>query len=110
VSYPPACLVGRFGAADRLLFRSRQAPVAMGFGTRLSGAKLTFLSRLGATCGAPHRQCLFLSDFHGCIMQRCRQQKWSILTSLFDIRTGILACYESPFLVSFRKRERGSLS
>jgi hypothetical protein len=37
----------------------------MGFGARLPGTKLTFLSRLGATSGAPHRQCLFLGDLHG---------------------------------------------
>ena len=36
----------------------------MGFRSRLSGTKLTFLSPLSATSGTPYRQCLFLRDFH----------------------------------------------
>jgi len=41
----------------------------MGFGARLPGTKLTFLSRLSATSGAPHRQCLFFGDSHAFIMR-----------------------------------------
>jgi hypothetical protein len=53
----------------------------MGFGARLPGTKLTFLSRLSATSGAPHRQCLFLGDFHDFIMRVYSAVRWSILTS-----------------------------
>ena len=46
-----------------------QAPISMGFGAQLPAAKLTFLSRLCATSGAPHCQGLLLSGSHGYIMR-----------------------------------------
>lgn len=66
---------------QRLLVRSLQAPIPMGVCARLASAKFTLLSRLSATSGARHRQCLFLGDFHGYMMQRSRRKEWSILTS-----------------------------
>jgi hypothetical protein len=48
--------VGRFKVADELLFRSLQTPVAMRFGARLAGAKLTLLARLRATDEATNGQ------------------------------------------------------
>ena len=66
-----------------LHLRSRQAPISMGFGARLPGTQLAFFSRLSATSGAPHRQCLFLGDFHGSMMRVYSVARWSVLTSVF---------------------------
>ncbi len=55
----------------------------MGFGARLPGTKLTLLSPLGTTSGAPHRQCLFLGDSHGYTMRVYSAARWSILNSAF---------------------------
>lgn len=52
----------------------------MRFGTRLAGAKLTFLSRLSPTGGTPDRECLFIGDFHTYIMPISSIRNWSILT------------------------------
>jgi hypothetical protein len=57
----------------------------MGFGARLPGTKLTFLSRLSAASGTPHRQRLFLSDSHGYIMRVYSAARWSVLTSAFEL-------------------------
>jgi hypothetical protein len=73
-----------------LLVRSRQTPVPVGFGARLSGTQLTFLSGFGATSGAPHRQCLLFGDLHGCIMHAHCAAIWSILTSPPRARSLIL--------------------
>ena len=54
---------------EQLILRSRQAPISMGFGARLSSTKLTFLSGLGAASGTPHRQRFFLRDFHISMMR-----------------------------------------
>src|SRR4029450_12874333 len=56
----------------------------MWFCTGLASAKLTLLSWLGATRGAPQRQCLFLSDLHGYIMQVYLGTRCSIVTSATD--------------------------
>ena len=64
-----------------LLFRSRQAPISMRLCAGLASAKLTLLSRFGATSGATNSQGLFLLGFHGYIMRRCAAPCWSILTS-----------------------------
>jgi hypothetical protein len=64
-----------------LLIRSRQAPISMGLGAWLPGAKLTLLSWLSATSGAPHRHCLLLGDLHGYMMRVCWAASWSLLTS-----------------------------
>jgi len=53
----------------------------MGFGPGLPGTKLTLLSRLSATSGAPNSQSLFLGDFHGYMMHVYLAGIWSILTS-----------------------------
>jgi hypothetical protein len=52
----------------------------MGLGTGLSGTEFTFLSGLGATSGAAHRQGLLLGDFHNHIMHAYLTTRWSILT------------------------------
>lgn len=57
------------GVTDWLLFRGLQPPVPMWIGAGLSGAELTFLSRLSATSGATHRQGWFLLGYHGSILQ-----------------------------------------
>src|ERR1700741_4304016 len=49
--------------------------------TGLASSKLTFLSRLGATRGAPHRQRLFVSDFHGYRIHVQLGTRCSIVTS-----------------------------
>ena len=67
--------------AAHLLFRSRQAPISMRLGAGLAGAKLTPLSRLGATSGATNSQGLLPFGFHGHIMRRCAAPVCSILTS-----------------------------
>jgi len=64
---------------EQLLLQSRQAPISMGFGARLPGTKLTFFSRLSATSGAAHRQCLFLGDSDGNIMGGCSAERCSVL-------------------------------
>ncbi|MGA7474167.1 MAG: hypothetical protein WBW60_15660, partial [Candidatus Sulfotelmatobacter sp.] len=48
----------------------------------LASAKLTLLSRLGATSGATNGQGLFLLGSHSRIMHRCSATGWSILTGL----------------------------
>jgi len=55
----------------------------MGLGARLPGTKLTSLSRLSPTSGAPHGHCLFFGDLHDCIMRVYPAARWSILTSAF---------------------------
>ena len=65
----------------RLVIRSRQATVSMRLSPWLTSSKLALLSWLSATSGAPHRQCLFLDDFHAYMMQRCLREEWSILTN-----------------------------
>jgi hypothetical protein len=57
----------------------------MGFGARLPGTKLTFLSRLSAASGTLHRQRLFLSDSHGYIMRVYSAARWSVLTSASEL-------------------------
>jgi len=69
----------------------------MGVSARLPGTELAFLSRLSATSGAPHRQCLFLGDFHGYIMRVYSAARWSILTSTLQ--------NENPSLRALRKTE-----
>jgi len=92
-----------WGAVIRCLgrelhLRSRQAPISMGFGARLPGTQLAFFSRLSATSGAPHRQCLFLSDFHDYIMRVYPAARWSILTSAFEREPKFLARCENRLL------------
>jgi hypothetical protein len=64
-----------------LLFRSWHAPISMRICAGLASAKLTLLSRLGATNGATNSQGLFLLGFHGYMMHRCSATGWSIVTS-----------------------------
>jgi hypothetical protein len=66
----------------RLLIRRDQTTVSMRFRAWLPGAKLTFLARLCAASGAPHRQCLFRSSPHDCIMMEGSAVRWSILISV----------------------------
>jgi hypothetical protein len=85
----PASLICHREASSRafiehrkgLLFRSRQTPVPMGVGARLSCTELAFFSGFGATGGAPHRQNLFFRNLHDCIMHGHSAAIWSILTS-----------------------------
>jgi len=69
----------------------------MGFGARLPGTKLTFLSRLSATSGAPHRQCLFFGDSHAFIMRVYSCSKMVNFDQCIHTRT-YLAHFENRLL------------
>jgi len=75
----------------------------MGVRARLTRTKLAFLSRLSATSGAPHRQCLFGGDFHSYLMRDSSAKRWSILTtalrrSIEKTNGADLRCLEPKFI------------
>ena len=72
----------------------------MGFGARLPGTKLTFLSRLSAASGAAHRQCLFLGDSHGYIMSVYSAARWSIVNSAFEREPNVCCALRKLFPLS----------